>query len=170
MDIPTLVAQTAVQYGVDPSLALGVAAAESNFNPNAVSSAGAIGVMQLEPGTAVGLGVNPYDVAQNIQGGVRYLAQQLARFGDVVAALAAYDWGPGAVANAIATYGAGWLSHAPGETQNYVAKITGALSTSPTSVTDASGELPPTALPSSVGWGTIAALAGAAAAVVLLFG
>src|SRR5579864_6562128 len=128
MDVPTLVAQTAAQMGIDPALALGVASAESNFNPNAVSSAGAIGVMQLEPATAAGLGVNPYDVAENIQGGIRYLAQQLAAFGgDAAAALAAYNWGPGAVRQAMTNYGAAWLRAAPSETQAYVAKILGSV-------------------------------------------
>src|SRR5271157_6060136 len=127
-DIQSLVASTAAQLGVDPSLALAVAAAESNFNPNAINrTSGAIGVMQLMPSTASGLGVNPYDVAQNIQGGITYLAQQLAAFGDVAAALAAYNWGPGKVQGAVAAYGAGRLTHAPAETQDYVQRIAGGI-------------------------------------------
>lgn len=166
MDIPSLVAQTAASMGVDPSLALGVAAAESNFNPNAVSSAGAIGVMQLEPGTAAALGVNPYDVVQNIQGGIRYLAAQLAAFGgEVAAALAAYNWGPGAVRQAMANAGAAWLSTAPAETQAYVAKILGSVPAPAELAAPADGpsaDVYTTAPSSSTPWWVL----GAAAAVL----
>jgi len=127
--IANLVMQSAVDAGVDPRLALEVAIQESNLNPNALSPAGAIGVMQLEPDTAAALGVDPTDVGQNIQGGVTYLKQQLNRFGDVALALAAYNWGPEAVAKALSAWGAGWLAHAPAETQNYVATILSRLQT-----------------------------------------
>jgi len=123
--IPQLIANAAAQYGVDPSLALNVAIAESALNPSAVSSAGAIGVFQLMPATAAGLGVNPNNLQENIQGGVQYLGQLLAQFGNPTAALAAYNWGPGNVSQAQATYGDDWLSHAPTETQNYVTEILG---------------------------------------------
>src|SRR6266568_46288 len=124
-DVQSLVAQTAASFGVDPALALAVASAESGFNQNARSSAGAIGVMQLEPATAAQLGVNPYDLADNIRGGVLYLKQQLSRFGDPALALAAYNWGPARVASALANYGSDWLRHAPSETRAYVSKILG---------------------------------------------
>lgn len=120
-DIPSLVEQTAIQYGVDPSLALSVARAESGFDPSVVSGAGAIGVMQLMPGTAADLGVNPWDPLQNIVGGIRYLKQQLDRFGgNVQAALVAYNWGPGNAQR--------WLSGQtglPSETANYVSSVMG---------------------------------------------
>lgn len=124
ISIPTLVSQTALRYGVDPSLALSVARAESRFDPAAVSPAGAIGVMQLMPGTAADLGVtNPWDPMQNIDAGVRYLKQQLQRFGgNVQAALVAYNWGP---ANAQR-----WLSgqtSLPSETSAYVSDVLGSV-------------------------------------------
>lgn len=123
--VQALVVQAAQQYGVDPNLALGVASAESNFNQAAVSPVGAIGVMQLMPATAASLGVNPNDLAQNISGGVRYLASLLRQFGDPAKALAAYNWGPTNVARAIAQQGANWSSALPDETLNYITRILG---------------------------------------------
>lgn len=125
--IAAMVQAAAAQYGVDPGLALAVAQRESGLNPNATSSAGAQGVMQLMPATAASLGVsNPYDPTQNINAGVRYLASLISQYGgDTTKALAAYNWGPGNLNNAIAAYGGNWLSAAPSETQNYVAAITG---------------------------------------------
>jgi soluble lytic murein transglycosylase-like protein len=81
--------------GIPASIALAVAQIESSFNPSAVSPAGAVGVMQLMPGTASDLGVNPSDTSQNIQGGVDYLAQMYQKFGNWAQALAAYNAGPG---------------------------------------------------------------------------
>jgi soluble lytic murein transglycosylase-like protein len=130
MSVTDQIVATAQRYGVDPALAIEVATAESSLNPNTPdSSAGAIGLFQLMPATAAQLGVDPRDPTQNIDGGVRYLGQQLASFGDVTEALAAYNWGPGSVRNAVSKYGADWLAEAPSETQVYVSKILGNLGT-----------------------------------------
>ncbi len=93
------VQQAAAKYNLSPELIRGVIRAESNFQADAVSSAGAKGLMQLMPETAKELGVtNPFDIRQNIDGGARYLRQMLDRFGgDLKRALAAYNAGPGAV-------------------------------------------------------------------------
>ena len=93
-----LINAAANQYGISPALVDAVMWQESRYNPKAVSSAGAIGLMQLMPGTARYLGVNPHDPWQNVFGGAAYLRQQLDRFGNnVPLALAAYNAGPGAV-------------------------------------------------------------------------
>jgi soluble lytic murein transglycosylase-like protein len=90
--------QTALSYGVDPAIALAVAQQESGFNQAARGAAGEVGVFQLMPATASGLGVNPYSTSENIQGGVSYLAQLYRQFGDWTKALAAYNGGPTAMA------------------------------------------------------------------------
>ena len=88
----------AVRYGLSPAFLDAVARAESGYNPDAVSPAGAIGLMQLMPATARALGVDPRDPRQNILGGAAYLRLLLDRFdGDIDKTLAGYNAGPGAV-------------------------------------------------------------------------
>jgi len=118
MEVEELIRMTARKHGVPEDLAVRVAFQESRLNQGAVSPKGAIGVMQLMPGTAQDLGVNPRDLHQNIDGGVRYLGQQLKTFGDERLALAAYNAGPGAVQK----YGGVPPFR---ETQDYVRKISG---------------------------------------------
>jgi len=103
-------------YGISPTLLAAVAKTESGFNPSAVSSAGAEGLMQIMPSTASGLGVNPMDPQQAIEGAAKILSGDIAKFGSVPLALAAYNAGAGAVEK----YGG--IPPYP-ETQAYVTKI-----------------------------------------------
>jgi soluble lytic murein transglycosylase-like protein len=110
--------KAAARYSLSPDLIRGVIRAESNFQADAVSSAGAKGLMQLMPETAGDLGVTkPFDIQQNIDGGSRYLRQMLDRFGgNLKLALAAYNAGPGAVEKY-----EGRVPYA--ETQEYVKRV-----------------------------------------------
>lgn len=93
-----MIKAAANKYNVDPQLVAAVAQTESGGRQEAISPAGAIGVMQLMPETAAGLGVNPYDKQQNIEGGAKYLREMMDTFGgDVQKAVAAYNAGPQAV-------------------------------------------------------------------------
>lgn len=118
LDARTMLADAARLQGLDPGLLEAVAWQESRGRMSAVSVKGALGVMQLMPGTAAELGVRIDDLADNIRGGALYLRRQLDRFGSVPLALAAYNAGPGAVSR----YG-GIPPYR--ETQDYVAKIMG---------------------------------------------
>ncbi len=117
-NISKIIDSTAKKYGVDSKLVMAVAKVESNLSPDVVSSAGAVGVMQLMPETAKGLGVrNSKDPRENIDGGVRYLKQLITSFdGDITKAVAAYNAGSQAVTkyNGIPPYT---------ETKDYVAKV-----------------------------------------------
>jgi len=115
------IGELARAYGLSPALLEAVVWQESRWRETAVSPAGARGLAQLMPGTARYLGVDPDDPMQNLEGGARYLREQLDRFdGDLEKALAAYNAGPGRVIRA------GGIPNIR-ETQNYVASIMGRL-------------------------------------------
>ena len=118
-EIDATIDLAASRHNVDPSLVRAVIKVESNFNPNAVSRKGAMGLMQLMPQTARQLKVvNPFDPEQNVDAGVRHLKQLMESYGgDVKLSLAAYNAGAGAVSRSA---GVPRFS----ETRNYVKRIT----------------------------------------------
>lgn len=116
--------ESSAKHGVDPALSMAVLAQESRGVNGLTSKAGAQGLMQIMPGTAKDLGItNVNDADQNIDGGVRYLGQQLVKYQDQKLALMAYNWGPGNVDR--------WLksgadpAKVPEETRDYVQRVQG---------------------------------------------
>jgi hypothetical protein len=189
--VPQAIIAEAQRQGVDPALALEVAQEESGMNPNVPDSyTRAIGIFQLEPPTAQQLGVNPRDPMQNIQGGITYLRMMVAQFGDPMAALAAYNGGPGNVQKAINANGSGWFSTIPASVQSYVSRILNNVQTQYGTVTGftaaaAGGPYPgggtsiltipsdllsevSVAAPASFSWGTVALVMGAILGVGLV--
>jgi len=99
-DIELIILSASLRHGIDADLVWAKAKVESNFDPCIVSSAGAMGIMQLMPNTAADLSVNdPFDAYENIDAGVRYLKQMFDKFEIPQLALAAYNAGPGAIMN-----------------------------------------------------------------------
>jgi len=115
--IDDIIRSAADQYDLDPALIKAVISVESNGNPKAVSPAGAQGLMQLMPKTAADLGVtDPFDAAQNVRAGSRYLKQLLDRYkGNLQLALAAYNWGMGHLERN--------PNNLPKETRNYIVRV-----------------------------------------------
>ncbi len=113
--VPTI-ERAASEAGLDPRLLAAMVWQESQFNPDAISRSGAIGLSQLMPATADGLGVDPHDPVQNLEGGARYLAWTIEEFGSIELGLAAYNAGPGSVRRADG------IPEIP-ETQAYVPRV-----------------------------------------------
>jgi len=116
-DLDAIIDRAARRFEVDPALIRSVIKAESNFNAAATSPAGAMGLMQLMPGTASDMGfARPYDPEENIMGGVQYLKLLLNRYdGDLERTLAAYNWGMGNVDKK--------TGRLPSETRTYIARV-----------------------------------------------
>ncbi|MCL2126059.1 MAG: lytic transglycosylase domain-containing protein [Oscillospiraceae bacterium] len=115
VDLDAIFEAAGQRYNLSPNLLKAVARIESNFRPDVTSPAGAMGIMQIMPGTAKYLGVtDPYDPEQSIMGGAKYLREMLDRFGDVRSALAAYNSGP----NNVTKY-----NGVPPFCENYVNKV-----------------------------------------------
>lgn len=144
-DYRALATTYAQQAGINPTIFVNQIQQESGFNPNARSSAGALGIAQFMPSTAASIGLNPLDPVASLKAAAQYDASNLKTYGgDYPKMLAAYNCGGGCVNDAMQKGGANWLSLTPSETQNYVKIIlqgqqtitptTGA--TKPTSGTD----------------------------------
>lgn len=130
-----LVHQIACEEGLPVGLFDAMIMQESGYRPTAISSAGAVGLAQLMPGTAVELGVDRYSLVENLRGGARYLKQHVDRFGRYDLALAAYNAGPKRVER-------GWQIPRIAETQNYVRAILTNWSATPAAQTMANNPLP----------------------------
>lgn len=118
-DFDAIIDKASTVHGVDAGLIRSVIKTESGFKPGSTSPRGAMGLMQLMPGTARDMGVsNAYDPYENIMGGTKYLKKMLDRYhGDTAKALAAYNWGPGNVDKN--------PDRMPEETRNYISRVTG---------------------------------------------
>ena len=118
--------QDAIAAGISPNYFVRQIYAESSFDPNAYSPAGAVGIAQFEPATAYGLGIDPYDPISALKGAAQLMAAYNTQYnGNYAMALSAYNAGGGNVQIAVQNCGANWLSCMPAETQNYVYKIMG---------------------------------------------
>jgi hypothetical protein len=118
--------QDAAAVGIPPVYFVRQIQQESGFNPNAVSPAGAVGIAQFLPGTAAGLGINPWDPIQALNGAAKLMANYARQYGgDYAKALAAYNGGSGTVRYAVNNCGANWLNCLSGETRHYIYVIMG---------------------------------------------
>lgn len=118
--------QDAIDVGISPVYFVRQINQESGFNPYAVSPAGAEGIAQFEPGTAAGMGINPWNPVQALRGAAQLMASYNRTYGGNYAkALAAYNGGSGTVQYAVNNCGANWLNCLPGETRHYIYVIMG---------------------------------------------
>ncbi len=113
------ISAVAKKYELEPALVAALMEQESGGNPNAISRAGAIGLMQLMPKTARGLGVNPFDPVQNLEGGAKYIKLQLDRFGNLPDALVAYNAGPSRVGKPLFSETQGYVHSVPRLIEKY---------------------------------------------------
>lgn len=118
--------QDAVNAGISPEYFVRQINLESGFNPNAVSPAGAVGIAQFLPGTAAGLGVNPWDPISALRGAAHLMANYANSYGgDYAKALAAYNGGTGTVQYAVNACGGNWMNCLPAQTRNYIYVVMG---------------------------------------------
>lgn len=117
--------QDATNAGIPPTYFVRQIQQESGFNPNAQSPSGAEGIAQFMPATAAGLGIDPWNPIQALQGAAKMMANLYHQYGDYAKALAAYNAGSANLNNAIKSCGTNWLSCMPAQTQNYIATIMG---------------------------------------------
>jgi hypothetical protein len=118
--------QDAINAGISPVYFVRQIDVESGFNPNAVSPAGAVGIAQFLPGTAAGLGINPWDPIQALRGAANLMASYNNKYGGNYAmALAAYNGGSGTVQYAVSNCGGNWMNCLPYETRHYIYLIMG---------------------------------------------
>ena len=116
-EIDRIIEKRARKYGINPDFIRAIVRCESNYDPSAMSSAGAIGLMQLMPETAREMGVeNPWSPVENIEGGVKYMVRLLMEFKDVTKALQAYNFGPDHVKRGV---------NIPRETRIYTQRVLG---------------------------------------------
>jgi soluble lytic murein transglycosylase-like protein len=124
-DYVSLARQDATAVGISPDLFVKQIYQESGFNPQAQSSVGAEGIAQFMPATAAGLGIDPWNPVQALQGAAKLMASYVSKYGSYDKALAAYNAGPGQLVSAVERCGTSWQSCLPVETQHYIAVIAG---------------------------------------------
>lgn len=118
--------QDAIDAGIPSGYFVRQINAESGFNPNSVSPAGAVGIAQFLPDTAAGLGIDPWNPSQALRGAARLMASYTKQYGgDYAKALAAYNGGTGTIHRALTLCGSNWLNCLPAETRNYIYIIMG---------------------------------------------
>lgn len=123
-DYRSMAREDAVNSGIDPGKFIAQINMESGFRPDVVSSAGAIGIAQFMPSTAAGLGIDPWNPVQSLQGAARLMASYNRKYGDYKMALAAYQCGSGCLQTAIDDCGY-WYRCVPDSTRAYIDVIEG---------------------------------------------